>query len=152
MSQQEPLEEPDVTPLINVNLVILVMVLAIASHAARLLILSVPKAKGETTFIEMPQAAVLEIDKDGRYAFQGKKGLGIEELAREIEDLPEDKEVLLVSPHPKAKYQAMVRVIDLLIGRGDLPIAFGYPGQADVGKSPTVIKPPEAKTPAPAKE
>jgi len=35
MSQQ--LEEPDVTPLINVNLVILVMTLLMASHAARLL-------------------------------------------------------------------------------------------------------------------
>ena len=53
MARNHQLEEPDVTPLINVNLVVLVMALLISSHAARLLPLrlprldtSVPRARG----------------------------------------------------------------------------------------------------------
>jgi len=53
MARDHQVEEPDVTPLINVNLVVLVMALLISSQAARLLPLrlprldtSIPRAKG----------------------------------------------------------------------------------------------------------
>ena len=60
MSHQ--LEEPDITPLINVNLVILVMALLMTSHAARLLPLALPKAQGAKIFVAhkaLPAAAVV---------------------------------------------------------------------------------------------
>jgi len=68
----EELEEPDVTPLINVNLVILVMVLAMAAHSARLLPLAMPKAP-KTEFVDMAEATQLRVED--LYAVGGKSGL-----------------------------------------------------------------------------
>lgn len=134
MPRHKPMEEPDVTPLINVNLVLLVMTLAIASHAARLLPLAVPKATDRTTFIGMDEAVVLAIGQDNKYTLLDAAGLDADQLAKEIGLLPKQS-IVLVSPHPKAKYEALVQAVDRLIARTDLRIAFGYRGRPAAAKA-----------------
>ena len=119
-------EEPDVTPLIYVNLVILVMVLAIASHAAKLLPLEMPKAE-KTEFLEMSDAVLLKVQKDNAYEFQGR-ALTRESLPGAIDGLADDS-VLLIAMDPKAKYDSLVWAMDSIMTRPDLQVAFGQPPQ-----------------------
>ena len=141
------LEEPDVTPLINVNLVILVMTLAIASHAAKLLPLAVPKAKDNTTYIGMDEAVVLTVSEKGRYSLAGGSELDAEALGAAVKELPADS-IVLVSAHPKAKYGSLVSAVDHLIERPGLRVAFGHPPAA-AAKTPAAKGGPAPKTPAP---
>ncbi len=133
MPHSHQMEEPDVTPLINVNLVILVMVLAIASHAASLLPMAVPKAKDKTTFIEMQDAVLLTVAQDGKYTLQNRAIPDAEQLAAAIKELPGDS-VILVSPHPQAKYEALMKAVDELVSRPGLRVAFGQPGAVPATK------------------
>lgn len=153
VEQLEQLAEPDVTPLINVNLVILVMVLAIASHAAKLLPLVMPKA-ATTAFKEMSEATLLEVGKDGHYALAGRSGLSKEELGEAIHGLG-DGSIVLVSMDPKATYDKLVWVVDRMMDKEAplLQVAFGNPGQprvkavtpAEAGKAAATPAPPADK-------
>ena len=134
MSQQ--LEEPDVTPLINVNLVILVMTLLMASHAARLLPLALPKAQGaKTTLVDAQKAVPLRVGLADIYQLGGKAKLSPEELRAEIQRLP-DGAIVLVSMEPQAPYGSLVRAVDSLLARGTLQVAFGEAGQPAVKAAP----------------
>ena len=132
MSQQ--LEEPDVTPLINVNLVMLVMTLLMASHAARLLPLVLPKAQGaKTTLLAAEKAVPLNVGLGDAYQLGEKAKLSPEELRAEIQRLP-DGAIVLVSMEPKAPYGSLVRAVDCLLARGTLQVAFGQAGSAPPAK------------------
>ncbi|HUT35183.1 MAG TPA: biopolymer transporter ExbD [Planctomycetota bacterium] len=122
------LEEPDVTPLINVNLVILVMTLLIASHAARLLPLVLPKAQGaRTALVGTEEAVVLRVEAGTTYRLGERASLSAEALPGEIARLP-DGTVVLVSMDPKAPYGSLVRAVDCLLARRTVQVAFGQPG------------------------
>ena len=129
--ESDQLEEPDVTPLINVNLVILVMVLAIASHAAKLLPLKMPKAE-KTEFVEMSQALHLRVAESGGYELGDQTGLDAESVGAAIEALDEGQ-IVLISMDRKAKYDALVKVLDHMMSKPYLQVAFGQPPSA---KSP----------------
>jgi len=119
------LEEPDVTPLINVNLVILVMTLLISAHAARLLPLVLPKAPGaKTTLLGIEEAVPLKVGLGDAYQLGKEQGLSPDELAAEVQRLP-DGAIVLVSADPKAPYASLVRAVDCLLARGTLQVAFG---------------------------
>jgi len=119
-SRYQQTHEPDVTPLINVNLVILVMTLLIASHAARLLPLSLPKA-ANTDFSEAGSALPLVVAADGSYGFDGQAGLTRDQLAQAIDHI-------LVSMAPEARYEALAWALDCIMARESLKVAFGSPG------------------------
>jgi len=124
------LEEPDVTPLINVNLVILVMVLAIASHAARLLPFALPKATSvDTALVPADEAVPLRVEPRNTYRLGGGPGLAPDDLASELEKLP-DGTVVLVSMDPEAPYSSLVWAVDQMLARPRLRVAFGQPRQA----------------------
>jgi len=126
------LEEPDITPLINVNLVILVMVMIIASHAAKLLPLALPTSKDDkTALLEADKAILLRVGKDNTYQLGGKSGLSADQLAAEVNALA-DGSIVLVSMDPKAPYAALVRALDPMLARPTLQVAFGRPGQAPI--------------------
>ena len=130
--RSRPLEEPDITPLINVNLVILVMVMVLASHAAKLLPLALPKSRDEkTTLVEISKTAVLRVEEDGTYQLSGRRGVSAERLAEELKGLA-DGSIVLVSVDPKARYAALVRALDALFARPTLQVAFGQAGEAPV--------------------
>jgi len=147
-SRYQQTHEPDVTPLINVNLVILVMTLLIASHAARLLPLSLPKA-ANTDFSEAGSALPLVVAADGSYGFDGQAGLTRDQLAQAIDQrFPElsprprakrrevtsggpdapDRQTILVSMAPEARYEALAWALDCIMARESLKVAFGSPG------------------------
>jgi biopolymer transport protein ExbD len=125
-----PLEEPDVTPLINVNLVILVMVLAIASHAARLLPLALPKAPGgRTEFVNAADAVPLHVQAANAYRLGDGAELAADALPAELGKLPEGTTVL-VTMDPDAPYGALVLAIDHMLARPSLRVAFGQAANA----------------------
>jgi biopolymer transport protein ExbD len=142
MAEMSQIEEPDVTPLINVNLVILVMVLAIAAHAARLLPMAIEKAAENegTRYVDMTEALVLTVEEDGRYVLEGGEAFGPDKLPATVAGLPSGK-VVLISMHPKANYAALVKVVDELVERPGLRVAFGHPGAVIDAEAP----PPEPK-------
>lgn len=80
----EEIDVPDVTPMINVNLMILVFALLMVCNSSKLLPLFMPKAE-KTEFIEMAQASMLRVEKDG-YSLNGQK-TGKDELAAAIAEL-----------------------------------------------------------------
>ena len=125
MAHRKPLEEPDVTPLINVNLVILVMTLAIASHAAKLLPLAVPKADKPTAVVDVKKTVVLSISATNTFGLDGATDLTMDELSARLAKMPEGR-IVLVSASPKSKYESLVKVVDRLLERGDLRVAFGH--------------------------
>jgi len=137
----ENLEEPDVTPLINVNLVILVMILAIASHAARLLPLEMPKAE-QTEFLEMSDAVLLRVQTDKAYQLQGSP-LTREALPGAIDALEADS-VVLIAMDSKAPYDSLIWAVDSIMTRPDLQVAFGQPPPPAAATTATTAPAPPA--------
>jgi len=126
--------EPDVTPLINVNLVILVMTLLIASHAAKLLPMSLPKAE-RTELIQTSEAAELDVAADGSYRLDGTGPFDGDGLAAALGQI-EDGRVVLVTMAPKARYEALVAAVDRVVARPTLKVTFAspaLPAQAPAG-------------------
>ena len=124
--RDQEVDEPDVTPLINVNLVILVMVLLIAAHSVKLLPFKVPKAEPPkaTTYIEAEEAVQLTVEREGTYGIEGRTGLGKEGIVGAIAALPEG-EIVMIKMDPNAKYETLVYVLDALMGRSTIQVAFG---------------------------
>ena len=132
--EDQAVEEPDVTPLININLVILVMVLAIASHAARLLPLLVPQAK-QTTTVNAGEALRLNVSRDRTFSLGDRGGLNGEELAGALREL-EDSQIVLVDADPGVKYGALIAAIDEVMAFPELRVAFGGLGVSTAGRAP----------------
>jgi biopolymer transport protein ExbD len=122
-NDRNDLEEPDVTPLINLNLVMLVMVLAIAAHAARLLPLDLPAAE-QPTLVDGREAVRLVVEEDNTYSIDGQTGLSIEAVTKALEGLGSDRDLLLSMSH-NAKYSSLVKVLDEISAYPSLRVAFG---------------------------
>jgi len=116
-------DEPDITPLININLMLLVMVLIMASHAARLLPLDLPFAE-KTTAVNADQAVSLHIANDGSFRLGADAGLSRDALVHKIRQL-EDGATVLVNMDAKAQYAQFVWVLDRLTDKRTVRIAFG---------------------------
>jgi biopolymer transport protein ExbD len=123
MLHDESMEEPDVTPLININLLLLVMTLLIASHAARLLPLDLPTAQTSTA-LDASQAVQLHVEKGGTFQLQADTGLAKDDLAAKLQDLPEDATVL-ISIDADARYEHFVWAMDRIMDRPAMQVAFG---------------------------
>ena len=125
-AEEQPIEEPDVTPLINVNVVILVMVLLIASHAARLLPLAFPRAQ-ETKFMGLDEAATLTVRADETFRFAGQDGLSADALAATAQGLAEGT-VVVVGADAGVRYESLVQALDAVLAAPGLRVAFGGTG------------------------
>ena len=117
------LEEPDVTPLININLVILVMVLAIASHAAKLLPLVLPTSE-KTDFLNASEAVTLSVGKNSSYQLGDKTGLAKEDLQKELTGL-EQGTCVIIRIETGVKYESLVTALDCVMTVPGLKVAFG---------------------------
>jgi biopolymer transport protein ExbD len=118
--------EPDVTPLINVNLVILVMALLVASHAALLLPLALPSA-AETAYVKAEATTVLKVEKDSTYSLGERAGMTREDLAEAIAGFKAGH-VIMLDLEPGAKYDALAYAVDCLMKVPDLRVGLGTTG------------------------
>jgi len=115
-------EEPDVTPLINVNLMILVMALAIASHAARLLPLAMPKAE-RTELVSTASAVPLTLLRGERLRL-GEEELKPDDLPAALATLKPGTAVT-VRAEPGVRYAALVRAVEGISAVKGLEVALG---------------------------
>ena len=119
----DKLEEPDTTPLINVNLVLLVMTLALASHTAKLLPLVVPRSE-ITAYVATKDAIVLKVEKEGKYSFGDQAELSSGQVTAEIARLAAGS-IVMVAMDPTAEYEGLILVMDQVMLRPDVQVAFG---------------------------
>jgi len=115
-------DEPDVTPLINVNLMILVMSLAIAAHAARLLPLLFPKAEA-TQIVAATKSVPLTVLGPSRFRLEDRE-LDAAGLAAELAALGEGT-IVTVNAAAGVKYAALVEAMDQVSAVPGLDVAFG---------------------------
>ena len=118
--------EPDVTPLINVNLVILVMALLVASHAALLLPLKLPSA-AKTRYIKADSAAVLKVSSDGTYSLDAEGPLTAEQLPEAVAGL-EAGQVVMLDLAPGVKFGPLAHAVDCLMSVPKLRVGLGSTG------------------------
>jgi len=123
VSRDERQEEPNVVPLIDISLVILVMALVISSVAGRLLPMEVPKSE-KTRFVEAAQTAPLTVSKDGAFQLGGQAGLGKADLSAALGRL-EPGTIVLIRAEPGTPYELVVAAIDSVRGSLGLKLAFG---------------------------
>jgi len=120
--KDERQDEPNVVPLIDVSLVILVMALVISSVTGRLLPLAVPKAP-QTKLVQASETIPLKVFKDGRFQLGDAADLDRNELNQLLDTL-EDGTIVMISAEPGVQYASAVGAIDSMMGR-KLKMAFG---------------------------
>ena len=120
--ENEDFEQPDVTPMISINLILLCMTLVLASHAAKLLPMLVERA-GETTFVEAKEAVKLIVAKDGSYVMAGKEGLDKAGLAAELNALGGG--TVMVVLEAGGPFESLVSAMDVVTATKGMRASFG---------------------------
>ena len=120
--EPEPMDELNVVPIIDVNLVLLAILIILASHGAKLLPMALPKAE-KTQYVESATAVPLRVGEDGTYRLGDSAGLTTEAVASRLALLPEGTTVWL-QMDPKARYARLVPIVDELVARPALRLAF----------------------------
>ncbi len=126
--KDEQQEEPNVVPLIDISLVVLVMALVISSVAGKLLTMDLPKAQ-KTQFVQADQTTHLTVAADGAYVLGGGPKLDKAALASAVGELPEGS-IVLIETDSGTKYEQVVGAIDTVMGRPGLKFALGSMGHA----------------------
>jgi len=142
MPRDERQEEPNVVPLIDISLVILVMALVISSVAGRLLSVELPKAE-QTHFVEAAQTVPLAVSKDGTCQLAGEAGLKPSDLAPALGRL-EPGTIVVISTESGTLYEHVVAALDSVRGNPGLKLAFGRMGQTQ-GVKPVPTPPTEGR-------
>ena len=124
IAKDERQEEPNVVPLIDISLVILVMALVISSVAGRLLSLELPKAE-KTHIIEAAQTATLTVHKDGACRLGGDRAVKPGDLPLALSGLQRGT-VVLIRTERGTRYEHVVAAIDAVRANPVLKVAFGH--------------------------
>ncbi len=113
--------EPNITPMIDVLLVLLIIFMFIVPTSRKALDLQLPDPTPVQTSTPNNDQIVLEIQKDGTYLINkqpvppGRAGLAAE--IHKVFDQRNDK-IMFVKGDPQAKYQQVVEAMDVARGNG----------------------------------
>lgn len=117
--------EPNLTPMIDVLLVLLIIFMVIVPQGRKALEVQLPDPTPVTTPQPSTDQIVLEVEKDGSYLINkqpvppGKAGLS--EMIHKTFDGRPDK-VMFVKGDPATKYQNVIEAMDVARGSGVLVI------------------------------
>jgi biopolymer transport protein ExbD len=127
--RDERQEEPNVVPLIDISLVILVMALVISSVADRLLSMELPKAE-QTHFVEAGQTTALTVNKDGACQLGSETWLRPADMSPALGRL-EPGTIVVIATEPGTRYEHVVAAVDAVRGNPGLKVAFGRMGRTN---------------------
>jgi biopolymer transport protein ExbD len=118
----EPISGINVTPLVDVVLVLLILVMVSASHAvSRAIPIHLPRANSGESSKSAPLA--IDIAADGTLHLDGK-GLSYAQLRQHLRGAVGPETSALIAADGAARHQSVVRVIDLLRTAGVTQLAF----------------------------
>ena len=113
--------EPNVTPMIDVLLVLLIIFMLIVPMARKAIDLQLPDPTPQQVTTPDPDQIVLEIGADGSYLINKKPVVGgpagLDQQIHAIYDPRPDK-IIFVKGDPMAKYQTVIEAMDVVRGAG----------------------------------
>jgi biopolymer transport protein ExbD len=111
--------EPNVTPMIDVLLVLLIIFMLIVPMARKAIDLQLPDPNPIQSSTPDNQQIVLEVSADGSYMINKSPVApdGLAQKIHDIYDLRPDK-IIFVKGDPAAKYQTIISAMDVVRGAG----------------------------------
>jgi len=111
--------EPNVTPMIDVLLVLLIIFMLIIPMSRKAIDVQLPDPTPQEPSPPDPSQIVLEIASDGSYMInkQPVAPTALDAKIHEVYDRRPDK-IIFVKGDPKAKYQMIVHAMDVVRGAG----------------------------------
>jgi len=117
--------EPNVTPMIDVLLVLLIIFMVVIALGRTALQVNIPPPDTETMQQQQSDQIVLELRDDGTDWINGTQvpGDGLSQRIHEIFDPRPDK-LLFIKPGMNVKYSAVIASIDVVMGSGIEVVGF----------------------------
>ena len=148
------MSEINVTPLIDIMLVMLIIFMIITPPTLSQMAAKLPEETEEVPEDDVPQdQLVAAVCEDGAFALNKKK-MTLDELGEQVEKRlrGKDQKVVFVDGHPEANYEQMVKMMDAVreAGASRLGIASLKEGDDFRACTPTPAAPVEGAPPAPA--
>ncbi len=111
--------EPNMTPMIDVMLVLLIIFMIIVPASRRAIDLQLPEPNPSQSGVQDPSQIVLEVSATGEYMINKNPVApgGLDAKIREIYDGRPDK-IIFVKGDPAAKYQTIISAMDVVRGAG----------------------------------
>ena len=111
--------EPNVTPMIDVLMVLLIIFMVIVPSSRKALDVQLPDPNPAPTTSAPSQQIVLEVLPGGTYTIN-KQPVGGADLASRLKELydPRPEKIIFVKGDPKVKYQDVIRAMDIARGSG----------------------------------
>jgi biopolymer transport protein TolR len=117
--------EPNLTPMIDVLLVLLIIFMVIVPTARKALDVQLPDPNVQPTTSPSTDQIVLEVQKDGSYLINKQPvaggASGLSQMIHSTFDKRPDK-IMFVKGDPAAKYQQIIQAMDIARGSGVLVI------------------------------
>ena len=115
--------EPNLTPMIDVLLVLLIIFMVIVPTARKAIDVQLPDPTPNTVSSPNPDQIVLEVEKDGTYLINKQPvppgPAGLSQMIHSTFDKRPDK-IMFVKGDPAAKYQQVIQAMDIARGAGVL--------------------------------
>jgi biopolymer transport protein TolR len=111
--------EPNVTPMIDVLLVLLIIFMLVVPMARKAIDVQLPDPTPQPTAQPSTDQIVMEVCKNGSYSIN-KQAVPKEQLPAKLHEIydPRPDKIIFIKGCPEAKYQEVIAVMDAARGAG----------------------------------
>jgi biopolymer transport protein ExbD len=111
--------EPNVTPMIDVLLVLLIIFMLVVPMARKAIDVQLPDPTPQPTAVPNQDQIVMEVCKNNTYAIN-KQPVPKEQLAAKLKEVydPRPDKIIFIKGCPEAKYQEVITAMDAARGAG----------------------------------
>jgi len=111
--------EPNVTPMIDVLLVLLIIFMLVVPMARKAIDVQLPDPTPQPASTVQPDQIVMEVCKNGTYSIN-KQVVPKEQLASKLKEIydPRPDKIIFIKGCPEAKYQEVITAMDVARGAG----------------------------------